>query len=158
MARPPRPVGAPVLSRGDWVRLSIQGAVMTVGALVAYQIGDGQDGAVVGATMLLTTLSLFHVVAGLLSRDQRSTIFNRDSIPGAAQLRRYGVSLVAIVAITAFDILERIFDTTGLTFDQWLICTGLALTLLVVEEVVKVFVRRRQPSVPAGAAVPAHTT
>ncbi len=39
MARPPRPVGAPVLSRNNWIRLCVQGAVMTVGALVAYQIG-----------------------------------------------------------------------------------------------------------------------
>ena len=73
---------------------------MTVGSLVAYQIGDDLDGAVVAATMLLTTLSLFHVVAGLLSRDQLNTIFDRDALPGVAQLRRYGVSLLAIVAIT----------------------------------------------------------
>ena len=83
MTRPPRPVGAPVLSRANWVRLCVQGAVMTVGSLVAYQIGDDQGGAVVAATMLLTTLSLFHVVAGLLSRDQLDTIFDRDAIPGA---------------------------------------------------------------------------
>ena len=143
MKRPPRPVGAPVLSKADWVRLCIQGAVMTVGALVAFQIGDAQDGSLVGATMLLTTLSLFHVVAGLVSRDQRRTIFDRDSIPGIAQLRRYGISVVAIVAVTAFDILQRIFDTVALTFDQWLISIGLALTLLVVEELVKLVVRHR---------------
>ena len=100
MTRPPRPVGAPVLSRANWVRLCIQGAVMTVGSLVAYQIGDDLDGAVVAATMLLTTLSLFHVVAGLMSRDQLNTIFDRDAVPGVAQLRRYGISLLAIVAIT----------------------------------------------------------
>ena len=93
MARPPRPVGAPVLSRGNWVRLCIQGAVMTTGALVAYQIGDDDGGAVVAATMLLTTLSLFHVVAGLLSRDQVNTIFDRDAVPAsraAAPVRRLG--------------------------------------------------------------------
>ena len=93
MARPPRPVGAPVLSRANWVRLCVQGAVMTTGALVAYQIGDDQGGAVVGATMLLTTLSLFHVVAGLLSRDQVNTIFDRDAVPAcraAAPVRRLG--------------------------------------------------------------------
>ena len=58
------------------------------------------DGAVVGATMLLTTLSLFHLAAGLLARDQLDTIFDRDAIPGVAQLRRYGISLLAIIAIT----------------------------------------------------------
>ena len=91
MARPPRPVGAPVLSRNNWFRLCAQGAVMTVGSLVAYQIGDDQDGAVVAATMLLTTLSLFHVAGALLCRDQLNTIFDRDAVPGhhaAAALRR----------------------------------------------------------------------
>ena len=158
MKRAPRPVGAPVLSRSDWVRLCIQGAVMTVGALVAFQIGDSQDGELVGATMLLTTLSLFHVVAGLLSRDQRHTIFDRDAIPGTAQLRRYGISLIAIVAVTAFDILQRIFDTTPLSFEQWLTCIGLALALLVVEELVKVVVRRRDRHTSAASAAPARVS
>src|SRR5512132_2361238 len=58
MGRPPRPVGAPVLSRANWVRLCVQGLVMTVGALVAYQIGDTRYDTVVAATMLLTALSL----------------------------------------------------------------------------------------------------
>ena len=46
------------------------------------------------------------------------------------------------MAITALDIFQRISVTTGLSFDQWLICIGLALTLLVVEELVKLVVRR----------------
>ena len=155
MARPPRPISAPVLSTANWVRLCIQGAVMTTGALVAYQIGDDQGGTVVAATMLLTTLSLFHVVAGLLSRDQLNTIFDRDAVPGAAQLRRYGVSVLAIVAITALDILQRIFGTTPLTADQWGICIGLAASLLVVEELIKLVLRRRTSasSSPTASAV-----
>ena len=108
--------------------------------------------------MLLTCLSLFHVVAGLLSRDQLRTIFDRDSIPGTAQLRRYGVSVVAIVAITGLDVLQRIFGTTALTLNQWLICIGLALTLLVVEELVKVVLRRRLRPEVAVTPTPAPAT
>ena len=152
MARPPRPVSAPVLSRANWVRLCVQGAIMTVGSLVAYQIGDDMDGAVVGATMLLTTLSVFHVVAGLMARDQLHTIFDRDALPGVAQLRRYGISVLAIVAITTIDIFQRIFGTTELTGDQWAICLGLAASLLVIEEVIKFFLRRREPGAPSGTA------
>jgi Ca2+-transporting ATPase len=113
------------------------------------------DGAVVGATMLLTTLSLFHVVAGLLSRDQVRTIFNRDAIPGTAQLRRYGIALAAIVLVTGLDILQRIFSTTALTLEQWLTCIGLALTLVVVEELVKVVLRLRRRTVGTAASAPA---
>lgn len=143
MARSPRPVGAPVLSRNEWIRLCAQGAVMTIGALVAYQIGKEQEGTLVAATMLLTTLSLFHVFAAVLCRDQRNTVFDRDAIPGAVQLRRYGVALLAIFLVTALDILQRIFGTTALDFGQWAVCTGLAASLIAVEELIKLVVRRR---------------
>jgi P-type Ca2+ transporter type 2C len=157
MARAPRPVGAAVLSRGDWVRVCVQGLVMTAGALSAYQIGHDRGGDVLGSTMLLTTLSLFHVAAGLLARDQRGTIFDRAAIPGAVQLRRYGASLIAIVAVTAIGFLQRIVDTTSMTFSQWSICVGLALSLVVVEEAVKLILRRREASrrsIPTSVAGP----
>jgi Ca2+-transporting ATPase len=149
MARPPRPVGAPVLSRANWIRLCAQGFVMTVGALVAYQIGDSNYSPEVAATMLLTALSLFHLAAGFLSRDQRNTIFSRDAIPGPTQLRRYGLTLLAIIAVTTIGILQRLFDTVDMTFAQWAICVGLAASLVVVEEVTKLVIRRRSPTVEA---------
>ena len=98
---------------------------------------------VVAATMLLTTLSIFHVVAGLMSRDQLATIFDRDALPGVAQLRRYGLAVLAIVAITTIDLLERIFGTIELDGQQWGICVAIAMSLLVVEEGIKFVLRRR---------------
>jgi Ca2+-transporting ATPase len=159
MERKPRPLSAPVLSAANWVRLCVQGAVMTIGTLVAYQIAESKVGEpgwdlVVAQTMLLTTLSLFHIVAGLLARDQVNTIFDRDAIPGSVQLRRYGIALLAVIAITTLGFLQRWFSTAELSFNQWAICIGIALSLLVVEEVIKIFVRRRRPGrAPAGAAV-----
>jgi Ca2+-transporting ATPase len=149
MSRPPRPLGAPVLSRTDWVRLCVQGAVMTVGALAAYQIGDRAGGAVMGATMLLTTLSLFHLAAALLCRDQHNTIFDRDAVPGAMQLRRYGISLAAIFLVTTLDFMNRIFGTTALSFNDWCIAAGIAASLVVVEELIKLVLRHRGAPGPA---------
>ena len=142
MDRAPRPVGAPVLSRDNWLRLCVQGAVMTIGSLAAYQVGDEQGDAVLAATMLLTTLSVFHLFAALLCRDQTHTIFDRDGLPGVMQLRRYGVALLAIVVVTALDFLQRIFGTTAMDLGQWCTCIGIALSLVVVEELVKLGVRR----------------
>jgi Ca2+-transporting ATPase len=143
MARLPRPVGAPVLSTKNWVRLCVQGAVMTVGTLVAYQIGESAYDPAIASTMLLTTLSLFHLAAGLLARDQVRTIFSRLALPGPTQLRRYGLALLAIILVTEIGFLQRVFSTVDLTLAQWGICIGIALSLVVVEEVIKVFIRRR---------------
>jgi Ca2+-transporting ATPase len=143
MERKPRPLSAPVLSRTDWIRLTAQGLLMAVGALVAYQIGES-DGAVIASTMLLTTLSLFHLAAGFLARDQRNTIFSREAIPGPTQLRRYGVALVLTIAVTGIDLLQRIVGTEALEFSQWCISIGLAASLVVMEELVKFFIRRKE--------------
>src|SRR6476659_1912248 len=100
MSRPPRPANAPVLSRNNWIRLCVQGAVMTILALVAYQIGHQQGGAIVASTMLLTALSLAHLAGALLNRDQRASMFSKAAIPGSKQLQRYGIALLAIIAVT----------------------------------------------------------
>lgn len=152
MDRAPRPLTAPVLSTPNWIRLTVQGLLMAIGALVAYQIGDS-DGAIVASTMLLTTLSLFHIAGGLLARDQRNTIFSRAAIPGPTQLRRYALALLVTLAVTGLGFLQRLFDTTSLNFAQWWICIGIASSLVIVEEVVKVFIRRRaEPSVTGQGA------
>ena len=143
MERAPRPVGAPVLTATNWVRLCAQGFVMTVGTLVAYQIGESNYDAAVASTMLLTTLSLFHLAAGFLAREQVHTIFDRRLLPGATQLRRYAVSLAAIILVTKIGFLQRIFSMVDLSLEQWWICLGLASSLVVVEELIKVFIRRR---------------
>jgi P-type Ca2+ transporter type 2C len=93
--------------------------------------------------MLLTTLALFHVAAGLLARDQHNTIFSRAAIPGPTQLRRYGIVLLLTIAVTTIGFLQRIFGTTELSFAQWSICIGIAASLVVVEELIKLVVRRR---------------
>ena len=155
MQRAPRPVGAPVLSSPNWVRLCIQGFVMTVGTLAVYQLAEPEYGAAVANTMLLTTLSLFHVAAGYMARDQRNTIFDRDTLPGATQLRRYGVALLAIVLVTTIGLLQRIFGTVELGFTQWSICVGIALSLVVVEELIKLLLRRREVSHRSTTSQPA---
>jgi P-type Ca2+ transporter type 2C len=155
MARAPRPVGAPVLSAANWVRLCVQGSVMTVGTLIAYQIGEANFDLAVASTMLLATLSLYHLAAGLLARDQVNTIFRRDFVPGATQLRRYGFALAAMILVTEIGFLQRIFSMVDLTLGQWGICLGIALTLVVVEEIIKVFVRRQRRGDAPSVAEPA---
>ena len=154
MERAPRPVGAPVLSAPNWVRLCAQGFVMTVGTLIAYQIGESNYDAAVASTMLLTTLSLFHLAAGFLAREQVHTIFDRRLVPGATQLRRYALSLAAIILVTKIGFLQRIFSMVDLSLEQWWICLGLASSLVVVEELIKIFIRRRsRAGEPAGVAL-----
>jgi len=144
MERSPRPPDASVLSTPDWVRLTAQGLWMMAGVLLVYQYVVPSDGPLVAGTMLLTTLSVFHVVNALLSRDQRGTLFSRAGIPGGRQLRLYGLALLLILLVTELGFMQRVFSTTGLTSSQWTICALVALTLIPLEEAWKAVLRRNR--------------
>ena len=143
MSRKPRAVTSPVLTRTQWTRVVITGLLSAVCALLGRVIGEDAYDEAVGATMLLVTLSLLHVVIALSVRDEYGTIFNRASLPGAPQLRLYGVTLLLALLVTEMGLLQRIFDTVELSLDQWLICLGLAAILLVYEEASKYVLRSR---------------
>jgi P-type Ca2+ transporter type 2C len=155
MERQPRPVNAPVVSRGQWVVIVILGIIMAAGTLLllAYAQPLGGVSAVVAGTMALTAFTLFQVFTGLTARDETQTMFTRDILADRRQVGLFGLSLLLTFLVTQVGFLQRIFDTTALTLGQWLICIGVAATLVVVDEVIKVFLRRsrRRPEAPVSS-------
>jgi Ca2+-transporting ATPase len=163
MSRRPRALSAPVLTRTQWIRVSITGLFCAVLALLSRVIGEDAYDAAVGASMLLVTISLLHVVIALSVRDEFGTMFSRESVPGAPQMRLYGLTILLAVLVTEISFLQRIFDTVSLSLNQWLVCIGLALVLLAYEEGAKFYLRERGAKTgaagsPAEVTVPGPTT
>lgn len=148
MERKPRPINAPVVSRVQWVVIVILGLIMAIGTLLLLQFAQPVAGvsAVVAGTMALTAFSLFQVSAGLTAQDETRTMFTRDIFEDRRQAQLFGLSLLLTFLVTQVGFLQRIFHTTALTLGQWLVCIGVAASLVVVDEVIKFFLRRRQRS------------
>jgi Ca2+-transporting ATPase len=149
MERKPRPLVQPVLSRSQWTRIIFLALIMAVGTLAVLQYFDKNGGAVLGATMGLTTYSLYNVFVALSDRSETDTAFNRDIFHDRQQLILYGVALLLIFLATELGFLQRILGTTSLSVNQWLLCIAMAASVLIVDEVIKFFMRRRR----SGAAV-----
>jgi len=142
MKRHPRKAGAPVFTRPEWIRLGIDGLVMTVGVLVLYQYMEDDHGAAVAASMLLVCLSFFHIVMGLCARSDRDSMFSQDAIPGWNQLRFYLAALILTILSTELNFLQRLLSTVSLCMNKWFACLAIALILVVVEEGYKFYLRR----------------
>jgi Ca2+-transporting ATPase len=56
----------------------------------------------------------------------------------------YGISLLMIILPVKLNFLQSFLGLTEITGNQWLICIGFAIALLLVDEVVKFFMRRSQ--------------
>ena len=99
-------------------------------------------GVSVAATMGFVVFSLFVVVLALSARSETASAFNRDVIEDRHQLMLYGISLLMIILPIRLNFLQSFLGLTEITFNQWLICIGFALALLLVDEVIKFFMRR----------------
>jgi Ca2+-transporting ATPase len=154
MERKPRAVNAPVISRATWTHLTFLGILMAIGALLTQWYVAPAAGAVVANTMSMTAFSLATVAVALSVRDERRTAFNRDIFRDRRQLGLYGLTLAFILLITGLRFMQGIFDTTSLTGGQWLICIGVALAILAVDEVIKFFVRMSRRSGEATSTTP----
>jgi P-type Ca2+ transporter type 2C len=148
MERKPRPLKQPVLNRAQWMRQIFLGFLVALATLV-IEARYESDGVAVAATLGFVVFSLFNVALGLTSRYETGTILRRDLVTDRRQLALYGLALAVIVLSTELSITQRILDLVPLTGAQWLLCIGCALALLVVEEAIKFFLRRREQTTPA---------
>lgn len=154
MERKPRPLTQPVLSRNQWIRIVFLGVIMAAGTLILEQMYYPTN-AVLGLTLGATVFSLFNVFVGLSSRSETRSAFNREILSDRRQVMLYGITIALIILATSLGALQRLLNTTELSGDQWLLCIAVALSVLVADEVIKFFMRRRAKPTAESKAVPA---
>ena len=88
--------------------------------------------------------SLFNIAIGLSARSEFQTVFDRDTLSDRRQLMLYGLSLLFTFLATELGFMQRLFGTMALRAQDWLICAALAFGLVIIDEVIKFFLRRRR--------------
>jgi Ca2+-transporting ATPase len=145
MEQPPRKVNDPIITKPVALRLLYQGVVMTVGILALRQWAEGAYGdATVAATMSLSAFVFYHIINGLENNHRTRTVFSIETFENRSQnLLMLGVVAMLILGME-MNLFQRLLDTTHLTFNQWMIALLVALPLLILEEILKFFLRRRE--------------
>jgi Ca2+-transporting ATPase len=143
MEHKPRPLKQPILSSSQWVRIAFMGlltAIVTVyleGAFEAVSTATA-------ATMGFVAFSMLSIAMGLGSRNETGSAFNRDILSDRRQLLLYGMALLFTFLPTRLAFLQEWLGLTALSGEQWMIALVLAFALLLVDEVIKLFLRRRR--------------
>jgi Ca2+-transporting ATPase len=141
MEHKPRPLKQPILSRNQWVRIAFLGlltAIATIFLEAAYEGARGDTAATVG----FVVFSLYLIVLALSARSETASAFNREVLQDRHQLALYGFGLLMILLPTVLPFLQGFLGLTSLSGDQWLVCIGFAIAVLLVDEVIKFFMRR----------------
>ncbi len=149
MDRSPRPPDERILTRRRWIAVGVAAATMAIGtlAVLAWAPGDEpQPGvATVAGTMGFNTFVLFQAFNIMNVRSERGSAASRFTFTNWRLWSAVGLVLSLQVAITHVAWLQRLFDLTSISLEQWAICAAVASSVLVVEEVRKAVLRRVRP-------------
>jgi P-type Ca2+ transporter type 2C len=143
MERKPRPLSQPVLSRSQWIRLIFTGLLTALITLFVEVYYTQSMGAPYAASMGFLFFSMANIAVGLSSRSEFGTVFTMDTVSDKRQLQLYGLALLLMIIGLEFNIGQRILGTVSLSGWDYLFAAVAAFVLLLIDEVVKFFLRRR---------------
>jgi Ca2+-transporting ATPase len=143
MKRRPRKPEQSILTRRDTRWFVIAGIVMAAATLAVAAGAEHDKGEALARTMALTTFAIANLVFSFTARDERQSVFSLDTFNDGMFIRCSLLSAGSIILATEFGFFQRVLDTVSLTGNQWLICIGAGLTVLVASEIRKFLLRRR---------------
>jgi Ca2+-transporting ATPase len=115
---------------------------MAAATLAVIAGAEHWHGEALARTMGMTTFALANLFFSFTARDHLRSVFNLDDWNDRTFLTTTLMSAAAIVFATELRFFQRILDAEELSGDQWLICIGAALSIVVVSEVRKALLRR----------------
>ena len=153
MKRPPRPPREGVFTptvNGLLAVISLYLTVVLIPLFAYYyywnpgNLGDPEQVLVRAQTMVFITLVLAEMVNAFNCRSDYLSLFRVGVCRNRFLIVSVLISLAMMVAVIEWDPLAKLFHTTPLRWQDWLLAVGLALSLLPVVEVTKWGICRRR--------------
>ncbi|MEO5655146.1 MAG: cation-transporting P-type ATPase, partial [Nitrosospira sp.] len=151
MRKMPRLKGEGVITSRMWFGILFTGIVMAIGTLLVLDASlpggyvEGSGSMRYAQTMAFTTLVMFSLFTVFNARsDEQSAfvgLFSNKWLWAAVML-----ALVLQVAVIYIPVLQQAFSTVSLSFDDWLLCTAVASSVLWLRELGKLILRIARPS------------
>jgi Ca2+-transporting ATPase len=149
MRQPPRPPAERVITPRMWRGIAFVGLVMAAGTLLVLDASlpggfvPGTGNLRYGQTMAFTTLMLFQVFNVINARSDERSAFARLFTNHWLWIA-LAASVALQVAVVHTPFLQRAFGTVGLGASDWLLCVGVASSVLWLREATKLVSRLRR--------------
>ena len=143
MERRPRKPGRPILTSADTRWFVIAGLVMATATLAVIAGTQHSHSDELARTMGMTTFGLANLFFSFTARDHLRSAFNLEDWNDRTFLTTSLMSVAAIIFATELQFFQRFLKTDELSGNQWLICIGAGLSIVVVSEVRKLLLRRQ---------------
>jgi magnesium-transporting ATPase (P-type) len=135
--------------------LWIAGLIAGAGTLGVLSWAEQVRTEAVAHTMGVVTFSMFALFFSIATKDERRTVFSLDTFADKTFNIATGVSVLTLILSTVFGTFQKFLATTSLDIEQWVVCTGVAASIIVISEIRKAIRRRKgAEAAPAGQEAP----
>ena len=144
MSRKPLKVEEKILSKKRGLRMFLIGAVMLIGTIGVFFSAEPQTTENIphAQTLAFTTLVLFQMFNALNLRSEKLSLFKIGLFSNPKLWGAIAISVVMQIVVVHTPFMNLLFDTIPLTLVDWLICTAIAASVLVIGELLKLFASR----------------
>jgi len=143
MDDPPRDRHARIINNEILRGVVLVAAFMAAGTLVPFLANLSARGVAYAQTMAFTTLAMFQVFNSLNCRSRTRSIFQMPVLSNPWLLGAIIVSVLLQIAANRLPFLQQVFGTEALTLRDWLMIVAIAATVVVADEIRKVFSRKK---------------
>ena len=131
-----------VLDRTMWVRTLLTGAWMGVGTLVVYHLAHDAGLALDHArTLALITMVMFNFFQVFSARAERRSLFTMNPFGNPLLVVSAIVALLLQWGATLWPVSADLIGLTPLSAQEWLLCTAIGSTVLLIVEAEKLIRR-----------------
>jgi P-type Ca2+ transporter type 2C len=141
MERAPRRQDEAIITPRKLVPMIFGAVVMAVGTLGLYVYAEDEWGEEVALTMTFTTFVLFQMANVFNARVPHGSVFSRYTFTNGKVWIAVGLVVALQVLATKWSPMQAIFDTETLSLEQWLLCLGVAVSIIPLDELRKVVTR-----------------
>jgi Ca2+-transporting ATPase len=147
MENPPRPGSEKVITGRMWAGILFVGAVMAAATLSMLDAGlpggliDRPGNMRYAQTLAFTTLVLLQLFNIFNCRSDEQSAFVKP-FSNRRLLVAIGASLLLQAVAVYVPVMQKAFSTTALTWNDWLLCAGVASSVLWLRELSKLILRR----------------
>jgi len=139
MKRKPRKITDRILSRGRILHMLFIGVIMMAGTLFVFQWFEPALNKEYARTMAFTTLVFFQLFNVLNHRSENESIFKIGFLTNKWLIGSIIISILLQVLAVQLGLFNLLFDTVPLALKDWGIAIGIAASVLVLGEIVKLF-------------------
>ncbi|MEN6441655.1 MAG: HAD-IC family P-type ATPase [Syntrophobacter sp.] len=139
LERPPRDPREPIIQKSDFKRISVEAAVMSGGAMMAYVYGMGRYGAGPQAgTLAFQSLTLAQLLHAISCRSERHSIISKEKLPPNKYLNFALAGSIGIQLMTMFiPGLRSLLGLAPIGLVDAAITAGAAVAPLLINEALK---------------------